>query len=151
MVREYFYNNVNIADILVINTCNFQVCCTIRCIFLQLCCFYYWSGVTLYILYSCKIINYIYFYFSTDLQICFTRIYVHLSKIVLYLQENTCALNKFFISFNLILCVIISIISILPTVQEYQPRSGLLQSSVLTLYVVYLTWSGISNSPGRYK
>ncbi|XP_029662546.1 probable serine incorporator isoform X2 [Formica exsecta] len=68
---------------------------------------------------------------------------------IYYTHENTCALNKFFISFNLILCVIISIISILPTVQEYQPRSGLLQSSVLTLYVVYLTWSGISNSPDR--
>ncbi|KAM0729708.1 putative serine incorporator [Formica fusca] len=68
---------------------------------------------------------------------------------IYYTHENTCALNKFFISFNLILCAIISIISILPTVQEYQPRSGLLQSSVLTLYVVYLTWSGISNSPDR--
>ncbi|XP_070155901.1 probable serine incorporator isoform X4 [Polyergus mexicanus] len=68
---------------------------------------------------------------------------------IYYTHENTCALNKFFISFNLILCAIISIISILPAVQEYQPRSGLLQSSVLTLYVVYLTWSGISNSPDR--
>lgn len=66
---------------------------------------------------------------------------------VYYTHENTCALNKFFISFNLILCVITSIISILPAVQEHQPRSGLLQSSVVTLYVVYLTWSGISNSP----
>lgn len=66
---------------------------------------------------------------------------------VYYTHESTCALNKFFISFNLILCVITSIISVLPTVQEHQPRSGLLQSSVVTLYVVYLTWSGISNSP----
>ncbi|XP_029177106.1 probable serine incorporator isoform X2 [Nylanderia fulva] len=66
---------------------------------------------------------------------------------VYYTHESTCALNKFFISFNLILCVITSIVSVLPTVQEHQPRSGLLQSSVVTLYVVYLTWSGISNSP----
>ncbi|XP_028050922.1 probable serine incorporator isoform X3 [Monomorium pharaonis] len=66
---------------------------------------------------------------------------------IYYTHQSTCALNKFFISFNLILCVITSIVSILPTVQEYQPRSGLLQSSVVTLYVVYLTWSGISNSP----
>ncbi|KMQ93022.1 putative serine incorporator-like isoform 1 protein [Lasius niger] len=41
------------------------------------------------------------------------------------------------------------IVSVLPTVQEHQPRSGLLQSSVVTLYVVYLTWSGISNSPDQ--
>jgi hypothetical protein len=66
---------------------------------------------------------------------------------IYYTHQSECALNKFFISFNLILCVITGIVSILPTVQEHQPRSGLLQSSVVTLYVVYLTWSGISNSP----
>lgn len=55
-----------------------------------------------------------------------------------------------FFSFNLILCVITSIVSILPVVQEHHPRSGLLQSSVVTLYVVYLTWSGISNSPDEH-
>ncbi|XP_011881621.1 PREDICTED: probable serine incorporator isoform X2 [Vollenhovia emeryi] len=66
---------------------------------------------------------------------------------VYYTHQGDCALNKFFISFNLILCVITGVVSILPTVQEHQPRSGLLQSSVVTLYVVYLTWSGISNSP----
>lgn len=63
-------------------------------------------------------------------------------------QVNSCGLNKFFISFNLILCVIASVVSTLPTIQEYNPRSGILQSSVVTLYVVYLTWSGMSNSPG---
>ncbi|XP_034947942.1 probable serine incorporator isoform X2 [Chelonus insularis] len=60
---------------------------------------------------------------------------------------HDCSLNKFFISFNLILCVIASAVSILPRVQEFQPRSGLLQSSFVSLYVVYLTWSGVSNSP----
>ncbi|XP_017761222.1 PREDICTED: serine incorporator 1 isoform X3 [Eufriesea mexicana] len=66
-----------------------------------------------------------------------------------FTHVDSCDLNKFFISFNLILCVIASIISILPYVQEYNPRSGLLQSSIVSLYVVYLTWSGISNSPDR--
>ncbi|XP_078033555.1 serine incorporator TMS1 isoform X2 [Augochlora pura] len=68
---------------------------------------------------------------------------------VYFTHADSCALNKFFISFNLILCVITSIISTLPMVQEHHPRSGLLQSSIVTLYVVYLTWSGISNSPDR--
>ncbi|XP_015182366.1 PREDICTED: probable serine incorporator isoform X2 [Polistes dominula] len=68
---------------------------------------------------------------------------------VYFTHPYDCALNKFFISFNLILCVIISIISILPSVQKYQPHSGLLQPSIVSLYVVYLTWSGISNSPDR--
>ncbi|XP_076165937.1 serine incorporator TMS1 isoform X2 [Ptiloglossa arizonensis] len=66
---------------------------------------------------------------------------------IYFTHANSCALNTFFISFNLILCVIASIVSILPHVQKHRPHSGLLQSSVLSLYVVYLTWSGISNSP----
>jgi hypothetical protein len=66
---------------------------------------------------------------------------------VYYTVSDDCALNKFFISFNLILCFIISIISITPRIQEAQPRSGLLQSSVVTLYTIYLTWSAVANSP----
>nr|XP_013817288.1 PREDICTED: serine incorporator 3 isoform X2 [Apteryx mantelli mantelli] len=34
-------------------------------------------------------------------------------------------------------------------VQEHQPHSGLLQSSVITLYTMYLTWSAMSNEPER--
>ena len=58
-----------------------------------------------------------------------------------------CKLHEFFISFNMILCIILSVISILPKVQEHLPMSGLLQSSCITLYVLYLTWSAMSNSP----
>jgi hypothetical protein len=64
-----------------------------------------------------------------------------------FTKSDDCALNKFFISFNLILCFIVSVISVLPRVQEHLPRSGLLQSSVVTLYTVYLTWSAVANSP----
>ncbi len=38
--------------------------------------------------------------------------------------NESCKLQKFVISFHLISCVIISAISILPKVQERQPRSG---------------------------
>ncbi|XP_050358276.1 probable serine incorporator isoform X2 [Nymphalis io] len=68
---------------------------------------------------------------------------------VYYTKPDGCDLSKFFISFNLILVVIASAISILPSVQEYQPRSGLLQSAVVSLYVMYLTWSALSNSAGE--
>lgn len=68
---------------------------------------------------------------------------------VYFTQPNDCSLNKFFISINLIVCFISSILSVLPKVQEYQPKSGLLQSSVVTAYVVYLTWSAVSNSPDK--
>lgn len=63
-----------------------------------------------------------------------------------FFQSDGCELSKFFISINLILVVIASGISILPAVQEHQPRSGLLQSSVVSLYVMYLTWSSLSNA-----
>ena len=33
--------------------------------------------------------------------------------------------------------------------QEHQPRSGLLQSSVITIYTMYLTWSAMTNEPGK--
>ncbi|XP_038208710.1 probable serine incorporator isoform X5 [Zerene cesonia] len=66
-----------------------------------------------------------------------------------YTTPNGCDLSKFFISINLILVVIASAISILPSVQEHQPRSGLLQSAVVSLYVTYLTWSALSNSAGE--
>lgn len=38
--------------------------------------------------------------------------------------EKKCHTNKFFISFNLILCVIASVLAIHPKIQEHQPRSG---------------------------
>ncbi|XP_037081978.1 probable serine incorporator isoform X1 [Pollicipes pollicipes] len=64
-----------------------------------------------------------------------------------YTRPDGCATHKFFISFNLILCVVVSALSVLPKVQESQPRSGLLQSAAVTLYTMYLTWSAMANQP----
>merc|ERR1712226_1701469 len=58
-----------------------------------------------------------------------------------------CKLHEFFITFNLILCLGMSIVSVLPIVQEHQPNSGLLQASFVSLYMMYLTWSAMSNQP----
>merc|ERR1711997_776391 len=58
-----------------------------------------------------------------------------------------CKLHEFFITFNLILCIGMSIVSVLPIVQEHQPNSGLLQASFVSLYMMYLTWSAMSNQP----
>ncbi|XP_031549551.1 probable serine incorporator [Actinia tenebrosa] len=62
---------------------------------------------------------------------------------------SSCHTNKFFISFNLILCVVASVLAIHPKVQEQLPTSGLLQSSVVTLYTVFLTWSALSYQPDK--
>ncbi|XP_059172902.1 serine incorporator 3-like isoform X2 [Physella acuta] len=67
----------------------------------------------------------------------------------IYYASGDCALHKFFVSFNMILCVGMSIVAVLPKIQEHQPRSGLLQSSLITAYIMYLTWSGMSNNPDR--
>uniref|UniRef100_A0A0B7AKZ1 Serine incorporator n=1 Tax=Arion vulgaris TaxID=1028688 RepID=A0A0B7AKZ1_9EUPU len=67
----------------------------------------------------------------------------------IYYASGDCALHKFFVSLNLILCVIMSTVAILPKIQEHQPRSGLLQSSVISAYVMYLTWSAMSNNPNK--
>lgn len=37
----------------------------------------------------------------------------------------------------------------MPAVQDRIPRSGLLQSAVVTLYTIYLTWSALSNNPDQ--
>uniref|UniRef100_A0A8C2E7N6 Si:ch73-267c23.10 n=1 Tax=Cyprinus carpio TaxID=7962 RepID=A0A8C2E7N6_CYPCA len=70
----------------------------------------------------------------------------------IYAQPEGCMLNKFFISFNMLLCVIASALSVMPRIQEYQPRSGapgLLQSSIMTLYTMYFTWSAMTNESDR--
>ncbi|CAH8627692.1 Serine incorporator 3, variant 2 [Schistosoma haematobium] len=64
---------------------------------------------------------------------------------IFYASAPQCGLNKALISLNLIFCFLASVISILPRVQEYMPQSGLLQSSMITAYVTFLTWSGLTN------
>ncbi|CAJ1061575.1 serine incorporator 1 [Xyrichtys novacula] len=68
---------------------------------------------------------------------------------VYYTQPDGCTEHKVFISLNLIFCIIISIVSILPKVQEAQPHSGLLQASLISLYTMYVTWSAMTNNPNR--
>ena len=65
------------------------------------------------------------------------------------LHAGDCKLHEFFISFNMLLCVGLSVASVLPVVQEAQPNSGLLQASFVSLYVMYLTWSAMTNHPDQ--
>ncbi|CAF4088023.1 unnamed protein product, partial [Rotaria magnacalcarata] len=65
---------------------------------------------------------------------------------IFYVSESSCSLNIIFITINSLLCLIVSVISVLPIVQNYHPTSGLLQSSFVTLYTVFLTWSAMAST-----
>ena len=62
-----------------------------------------------------------------------------------FFAGDGCTLNRFFISFNLALCILITIMCVHPTVQEYNPRSGLAQSSMVAVYCTYLIMSAVVN------
>ncbi|XP_068603798.1 serine incorporator 2 isoform X2 [Brachionichthys hirsutus] len=68
---------------------------------------------------------------------------------VFYTQPDGCTEHKVFISLNFLFCIGVSIVSVLPKVQEAQPSSGLLQASLISLYTMYITWSAMSNNPNQ--
>ncbi|KAF1381297.1 hypothetical protein PFLUV_G00152410 [Perca fluviatilis] len=68
---------------------------------------------------------------------------------VFYTKPDDCTEHKVFISLNFIFCIIVSIVAILPQVQEAQPTSGLLQASFISCYTMYVTWSAMTNNPNR--
>ncbi|KLO17246.1 TMS membrane protein tumor differentially expressed protein [Schizopora paradoxa] len=62
-----------------------------------------------------------------------------------FFAGSECTLNRFFITFNLILVIIITILCVHPAIQESNPRSGLAQSSMVAVYCTYLIMSAIGN------
>jgi len=65
-----------------------------------------------------------------------------------YTQQNTgCWINAMFITLNVIFCFFITCCSVHPKIQEKNPRSGLLQSAIITLYSTYLVYSSVVSEP----
>lgn len=60
---------------------------------------------------------------------------------------SECRLNTFYNTFNMLLCIVISLTAISGRVQEKNPKSGLLQASAVSAYSTYLVWSAISSEP----
>ncbi|XP_062905408.1 serine incorporator 5 [Mobula hypostoma] len=70
--------------------------------------------------------------------------------VIFYTHPDGCKLNKILLGVNTGLCFIVSMVAITPCVQKYQPNSGLLQSGVISCYVMYLTFSSLANTPAEY-
>lgn len=76
---------------------------------------------------------------------------LYLASIVLtvllyvFFAGSGCTLNQFLISFNLALCVLITLICVHPAVQDANPRSGLAQASMVAAYCTYLITSAVGN------
>ena len=69
----------------------------------------------------------------------------------LFSGPKTCEMNIAFSAVNLIICVIISILSVHPYIQEKNEySSSLFTSSVVTLYTSYLIWSAVFSEPLEY-
>jgi Ca2+/Na+ antiporter len=62
-------------------------------------------------------------------------------------NQQLCWHNPMFVTLNVILCFIISLISIYPKLQEKNPRNGILQAAVVTAYTTYLVWSALTSQP----
>uniref|UniRef100_A0A3Q1FSW3 Serine incorporator 5 n=1 Tax=Acanthochromis polyacanthus TaxID=80966 RepID=A0A3Q1FSW3_9TELE len=64
-----------------------------------------------------------------------------------YTHPEACLLNKVFLGINGSLCLIVSLLAISPCIQKLQPTSGLLQPGVISVYVMYLTFSAFTSKP----
>ncbi|KAL8740815.1 MAG: hypothetical protein Q9190_006523 [Brigantiaea leucoxantha] len=65
----------------------------------------------------------------------------------IFFANNGCSMNQAAITINLLVLLIVSAISVHPTVQEYNPQAGLAQSAMVAVYCSYLTMSAVSMEP----
>lgn len=68
---------------------------------------------------------------------------------IFYTSAEGCSVNKAILIVNIILCFGFSIVSVLEKIKERVDKPGLLQSSIISLYVMFITWSAFSNQPDR--
>ncbi|GAB6027871.1 Serine incorporator 5, variant 2 [Chamberlinius hualienensis] len=68
---------------------------------------------------------------------------------IFFTKAFSCTANKIFIGINGGLCLLCSFVSALPCADKStgNSRAGLLQSGVVSIYVIYLTWSAVSSEP----
>ncbi|XP_033120638.1 serine incorporator 2-like isoform X2 [Anneissia japonica] len=61
--------------------------------------------------------------------------------------DKHCTMNLYFIIINSAICLILTLLMMLPCVRKKQSDCCLLQSSIISLYIIYLTWTAMSIEP----
>lgn len=65
----------------------------------------------------------------------------------IFFAGHGCSMNQAAITINLLLWIGVSVISVNPTIQEYNPKAGLAQAAMVAVYCTYLTMSAVSMEP----
>ncbi|KAJ6785962.1 hypothetical protein PWT90_08073 [Aphanocladium album] len=65
----------------------------------------------------------------------------------IFFAHPGCSMNQAVITINLLFWIIISVISVNPTIQEHNPKAGLAQAAMVAVYCTYLTMSAVSMEP----
>ncbi|KAJ1333600.1 serine incorporator domain-containing protein [Microdochium nivale] len=65
----------------------------------------------------------------------------------IFFAQSGCSMNQAAITINLLFWLVISFVSVHPTVQEYNPKAGLAQGAMVAVYCTYLTMSAVSMEP----
>jgi hypothetical protein len=69
----------------------------------------------------------------------------------IFFAGGGCTMNQTAISLNWIFFIVVSIISVHPAIQEYNPKAGLAQSAMVAVYCTYLTMSAVSMEPDDHQ
>ncbi|KAJ2719671.1 Membrane protein tms1 [Coemansia sp. Benny D115] len=64
-----------------------------------------------------------------------------------FFASEGCSRNQFFITFNMLICIVVSVVAVHPKVQEANLKSGLAQAGMVTAYATYLVTSAMAGSP----
>ncbi|ETN43772.1 uncharacterized protein HMPREF1541_11096 [Cyphellophora europaea CBS 101466] len=65
----------------------------------------------------------------------------------IYFAKSHCSMNISAITINLLLTLVVTFISVLPSVQDANPKAGIGQSAMVAVYCTYLTFSAVCMEP----